>query len=389
MRLRGMNINVPLPSEHSTFRKSPSEGSAKSSDRSSDLDPSDSPSKFKATLSKLTSSSLSSLPKRNYSTSFDPDQQGYNDIRFLAELVKPLQYRLRVSKKERKEKVIIPSKHGYHPRSQSPTFKRLLEATEKLNVLCENDSLEGQVRRDYSHINNDVDAPLVPLKNGERLARVTNARVKPSHTTPYITDVTTNTNTVPKTDNIHTIPEKLEIPKHFPKSEDVISEEGDITDSSSTKSDEAYFKVDFKEEDAHAELHLFLPYISEPVTGRGTSPESKNGATNGKAGNGGRVTLPSIPRQSNMMSQKTFSKKANNKNTVKKKKKKMDNRCPSAKDNDRKVNDHLNDVPTLISMNYENGHHERRDPHADDTICDVANCPFHSLMAVARAETYV
>lgn len=386
-----MNINGPFPSEPSTFRKSPSEGSAKSSDRSSDPDTSDPPAKFKATLSKLTSSSLTPLPKRNYSTSFDPEGQGYNDIRFLAELVKPLQYRLRVSKKERREKVIIPSKHGYHPRSQSPTFKRLLEATEKLNVLCENDVLEGQVNREYSEDNPAVEDPLGPLRNTDRVNRANNGRGKPNHTTPYITDPTTDVmKSLPKPDNASVVQEKLEIPKHYPKSENVISEEGDISDNSSTKSDEVYFKVDFKEEDAHAELHLFLPHISESSTGRGISPDSKNGTGNGKSGNGDRVSLPSIPRQSNMTSQKTFlNKRVTTKNNVKKKKKKPDNRCPSAKDNDRKVNDHLNDVPTLISMNYENGHHQKRDPHGDDTICDVANCPFHSLMAVARAETYV
>lgn len=380
-----MNTNGSVLSEPSTCRKSPSEGSAKSSDVSSEQDPAfDSPAKFKATLSKLTSNSISSIPKRSYT---DPDHNGYQDIRFLAELVKPLQYRLRVSKKERKEKVIIPSKHGYHPRSQSPTFKRLLEATEKLSVLCDNDSLESQVKRDFSHFNNGLESPLGTHRKGEILSsRVTKPHRKTSQTSQYFNgDISANRKTVPRT-NIHLFQEKLEIPKQYPKSDDVISVEEDTSDASSTKSDEVYFKVDFKEEDTHAELHLFLPHITEPLTDRGGSSDNKHGLTNGKDGNSDRISLPSLPNQSNVTLQKP---KRVNRNNVKKKKKKVDNRCPSAKDNDRKVNDHLNDVHTLISMNYENGHQERSHPHEDDAVCDMPNCPFHPLLAVARAETYV
>jgi hypothetical protein len=43
--------------------------------------------------------------------------------------VNSLQHRLRVHEKEEKEKILFPSKYGFHQRSHSPTFRRLLEAS--------------------------------------------------------------------------------------------------------------------------------------------------------------------------------------------------------------------------------------------------------------------
>lgn len=87
----------------------------------------------------------SMMARRRRSETFD--ELGFSpDVRFFSELVKPIQYRWKFQ--HDKNKIILPSKHGYHPRSKSPTFQRLVEATEKLQIIMEHDSGMGSFEKD-------------------------------------------------------------------------------------------------------------------------------------------------------------------------------------------------------------------------------------------------
>jgi hypothetical protein len=85
--------------------------------------------KLRGRWSTITSGSIISRKHKTHVINGDTTDS-LHDVRFFAELVKPLQHRLRVHEKEEKEKILFPSKYGFHQRSHSPTFRRLLEATE-------------------------------------------------------------------------------------------------------------------------------------------------------------------------------------------------------------------------------------------------------------------
>lgn len=286
--------------------------------------------------------------------------EGSQDVRFFSEMVKPLQNRMQSSLRER-EKVITPSKHGYHPRSKSPTFKRLIQATEKLQVIADRESS----------------------------ASVTSKKSESSNVAKQ------NSNNVKDTDGALKGSKNLESQK---KVDDWNSDyESEDSETSDIENDKESFvelfkrkdsksagdaKVDFKIADTHAELHLFLPHINgnDHQTDR-LGMESVN--SQGESDTSDRVFLPSIGRtranRSPERADVSPTRRYNRYNNGRRKKRKIIvARCPSAYDPEKRVHDHLNDVNTLISIENEKCNPTR------DTICSFENCIYHAKLANAN-----
>ncbi|KAK3098163.1 hypothetical protein FSP39_016803 [Pinctada imbricata] len=176
--------------------------------------------------------------------------------------------------------------------------------------------------------------------------------------------------------NINTKP-GLEIPGEYPPKDTIAEEDGDVyeddTDLESSRS-ESYFKVDFKVEESHASLKLFLPHINgykDPIDGESVENENRPSVN--------QVKFPPLIQSNGDSSQsRTFSGiRKSYKRTLppsKRKRRKIE-RCPSASDGDNRVKDHLNDVPTLVSLDKEGC---KSLLHSKDTLCSFENCPYHS-----------
>jgi hypothetical protein len=315
-------------------------------------------------------SSQTSTSRRGKQITSD-SSESLPDVRFFAELVKPMQYRLRNQQKER-EKVITPSKHGYHPRSKSPTFKRLIAVMEKLQIVasCEDNRIIRRFEEDLNLRPCPSIEKLFEDENNNKIPKLSSYS-EPSFSRPISETLTPN--------------QEVELEKPETKFEfkpEIIPEvEADIHQSTPIATPrkprlEAY--ANLKKEPLHTELHLFLPQIHESgihreLTGDSIHPEA--------ARKGECVVLPTIDSTSHGKAATTKkSKKSKQKEDVSEVRKKVKKReklamarCGSASDQDN-VSDMLNDVPTLISI-------ENEKSHKHSSVCPFNGCPYHSKIA--------
>lgn len=335
------------------------------------LESSDEAEKLRASFASLTTTSLG--PHTG---------EQFNDVRFFAELVKPMQYRLKLNK--RKEKVIFPSKYGYHPRSHSPTFKRLLQATEKLEVIAKEENEEelkakSELERSYT---------IHSTKSFENSLRREVRRYgtyKLSVAEPFVKNNVTEVLTPKVEPVVLPISKALQIPQEYPpkdaiveaeieEDEDEQDEDDEDYNSDEDNASEAYFKVDFRvNDDAHAQLHLFLPKIND-IDNESRLARYGSGSVKNEVKKTGK--LPNISNSQTAGSTKNSSVRKNKKSDATKRKKRKLERIRSAADTDhRRVRDHLNDVATMMSI--EKDFHSKK--HEHDSLCAFENCPYHSI----------
>ncbi|XP_045196335.1 uncharacterized protein LOC123551454 isoform X2 [Mercenaria mercenaria] len=295
------------------------------------------------------------------------------DIQFFSDLVKPIQYRWKFQKE--KLKTITPSKHGFHQRSQSPTFRRLVEANEKLrNIACQDaDVDENATDCDFF----DTKSEILPVKPSSilRYVKSEKASTRACHTNsiPADIDIYLQKDFELKSEVGTIEPAKTTKDYYVIQNNAKVEEEkrctSPINESPQTlpflaKSTKKLlqFKVDFKKLDSHSELHLFLPHIQECNSRRAT-PEEPNGK--GKLG----FTLPAIEDLEVKTLEEDQSKSKKQHKHDQKKKKKHSHRVKSGNE-EKEVMDILNDIPTLISLETD------RDFHPE-SICMFENCKLH------------
>ena len=331
----------------------------------------DAESQLKSGYPTIATSSM--VARRNRITIEEVDNA--SDIRFFSDLVKPMQYRWKFQKE--KLKTITPSKYGFHQRSQSPTFQRLVEANEKLQNIAGQDSEEednGSVRDFY-----DTQSEILPVKPASILRYVKSDQV--STRTSY-TNSLPATNDAPLQRDFELKPEVRNIepakktkdyviPSSLPVTEEKRSP-SPIYESPATpplpkkpaksKKHQQQFKVDFKKLDSHSELHLFLPHIQDGNS-RGATPEEPNRKI--KEG----VTFPAIEDLKLTTFEEDKSKYKKKHKYENKKRKKHSIRVKSGIE-DKEVKDILNDIPTLISLETDKDFHP-------ESMCMFENCKLH------------
>lgn len=333
------------------------------------LESSDDAEKLRASFASLTTTSLG-----------PHNSEHLGDVRFFAELVKPMQYRLKLNK--RKEKVIFPSKYGYHPRSHSPTFKRLIEATEKLEVIAKEEfveELKAKAELEKSHtvytstdLDNSYNREIRRYGTYKlNVARNNVIEVSPPKVEPLVQPIT----------------KSLQIPQEYPPKEaiaeadieeDIEEDEQDDDEdynSDEDNSSEAYFKVDFRvSDDAHAQLHLFLPKIND-IDNESKTARFGSGSVKNEVKKTGKLPQISSSHTSGSSMKNSNVRRSKKSDVTRKKKRKLE-RIRSAADTDHKrVRDHLNDVSTMMSI--ERDFHGKKHDH--DSLCAFENCPYHSI----------
>ncbi|KAK3585523.1 hypothetical protein CHS0354_022931 [Potamilus streckersoni] len=307
------------------------------------------------------------------------------DVRFFSELVKPLQYKWRLQQQKETGKIVTPSKHGFHPRSQSPTFRRLVEATEKLQIIVEDDSGMGSVEKIE-----DDEAEIQSCFSLEKEPFDETLKLPPLRLTKSETVYSIGSNEPCKTFTDQSNINELVVPKVEPNQENVepeipapmITKVAPINirrvNNTSFDSDEETtpplqqtskireFKVDFKHVDSHAELHLFLPHI-EGMSRVETPDVTIVNRT-------GKIAFPAIENTNQNKAETKItpliSKKLKRSRNEPKKKVKSKVRVNSGK-GDKVTKDVLNDVSTLISI-------ENEKSHVHNEICPFENCAYHS-----------
>ena len=300
-------------------------------------------------------------------------------IKFFSELVKPVKYRWKFQKEQLK--TILPSKQGFHPRSQSPTFQRLVEANEKLHGLVKRRS---GVRKSY------IDDEDSKSDIGEACEKPAIMRYAKSESmTHRVSDLSNGLETV--TPKLHERAplrsESRTIEPHKVDAvcfdEDEVEENDDDDDykspihtppnqqTASTSGNKiSEFKVDFKKMDSHSELHLFLPQIDD-ANSRIPTPENKRTRNNLH-----KVALPNISVSKDISDYRTHDEdkvkqKRSQKSDYKKKRKKIW-RIKSGNE-EKEIRDRLNDVPTLISLENE----KPDEVLHSSSMCAFDNCPQH------------
>lgn len=330
-------------------------------------------------------------PRRKRSTVLD-DADGPTDMKFFSELVKPVKYRWKFEKD--KLKTLAPSKHGFHQRSHSPTFQRLVTANEKLQNLIEQETDDGlsASKVDFFETQSQVTpaCALRPLVRNIKSEPNTSRSLNSSNSLP----ATKEQYSVCRLDirpDIRTIePVKKEMEYiYYEEDEDEDDDDDDFTctrtptprvetppalpapalappqQKHTNKKLPHEFKVNLKKTESHTELHLFLPQIQDSVS-RGATPETPT-----------RKTVVKLPRISDSPSVRKSPEEDKSKlkkrvkafdSTVKRKKK-----APSrlkADQEEKEIRDRLNDVPTLISLEKEKDYHPA-------SMCMFENCPLH------------
>lgn len=346
--------------------------------------------RLRASVTDIATSSILSRRNRIALASHDA---GDNDMKFFAELVKPMQYRWQRDG----DRILVPSKHGYHPRSQSPTFKRLLEVTQRLKEFAEPESeLERGLE---TRTEPEADSGLGSLtgnrdeianKSFDHLDKLNELRIEAlrvSHSEPFYGKANCDIRATPSSGKTSKTVDRNDtsdssIHNQINKQNTTIGEYDEDDDISTTDSNyqplsmEDYFKVDFRVEKSHAELHLFLPHID----GRSSQFESRASDNykniTCKLDNTSRLTLPSIDidEHSDNISKGTpcMTSRKSKKDTKKRKKKTSTSRSKSV-EQDKEIEDRLNDVPTLISI-------ENAKSHVTNGICPFDPCAYHSKM---------
>ena len=302
------------------------------------------------------------------------------DVRFFSELVKPVQYRWKFQRD--KDRIILPSKHGYHPRSKSPTFQRLVEATERLQIMMEHDSGMGSFERDDELETQSqliLDGPLLSMESVEREIMSEPASLKPSvYSMPPVKPIELHSYKRPKPK--YKLESEMCKRKESPEPEqfeDLIQSDKELdkevsnifhspTNEKHDNDEEPEIKVDFKKMDTHSELHLFLPLIDDGNVANGSNARHKTHRRVHK------VRLPSIDDAVHSESEeKMTSRKERKHNEHRKRRKKQPPRVQSGHD-ENEVKDILNDVPTLMSMKCG----DALDFHTA-SMCMFDNCEFH------------
>ena len=318
----------------------------------------------------------SSMVARRRRSESNDDTEFNPDVKFFSELVKPIQYRWKFQRD--KKKIILPSKHGYHPRSKSPTFQRLVEATEKLQVIIEHDSGMGSFERDDDFETQSQFSPEDPVSYLGAIEREVKSD-PPS--------ITHSVYSVPPLKPIELQSHQRPIPKYKLEPDIRVEEvsreepkEAEVIDPVNDDEDELFietppridksmqqteFKVDFKKMDTHSELHLFLPLINDSQE---TSETRKKPKSNRRAN---KVALPSIDEVSQCKIEEKVTKKERKASEHRKKKKKIPPRIKSGHE-DVEIRDILNDVPTLMSMKQEHV----LDYHTA-SMCMFEDCIYH------------
>lgn len=332
------------------------------------LESNDEAEKLRASFANLTTTSLG-----------PHTSQQFNDVRFFAELVKPMQYRLKLNK--RKEKVIFPSKYGYHPRSYSPTFKRLIQATEKLEIIAKEEEeeelrIKGELERRHTiHSSQGFEST---AKREVRRYGTYKLSVHEPFSRTNVSEVST-----PKVEPMfQPITKGLQIPQEYPPKESIMEEgieedeqdEEEDYNSEDENTSEAYFKVDFRvNDDAQAQLHLFLPKIND-VDNESRIARYGSGSVKNDVKKSGK--LPNISNSQTSGSNRNVNVRRSRRPDATRKKKRKLERIRSAADNDhRRVRDHLNDVATMMSI--ERDFHSKKHDH--DSLCAFENCPYHMI----------
>ncbi|XP_052245204.1 uncharacterized protein LOC127854214 isoform X1 [Dreissena polymorpha] len=318
----------------------------------------------------------SSMVARRSHMSLPEDVESQPDMKFFAELVKPVK---KWKFQKEKLKTLEPSKHGFHQRSQSPTFRRLVSATEKLQhlvTLGDSDAPSPSV----DIIETQVEMP------PEAVVRSSSRYTKSEPNTTRVNKV----ESLPATGNFYPTgrfnfqPEVRTI-EPVRREEPFVEEDEDEEDSYTctpsprlltpppppppfvkkhkqrSKRLHQEFKVDFKKLDSHSELHLFLPHIQD--NSRAATPDSPN--TNYYKMRHELPPINDFPGQKSPDDERNKSKKKQTK-----KKKKHPSRIKSGINDETGVSDHLNDVPTLISLANDNDYHP-------ESMCVFEKCKFH------------
>ncbi|KAL4232639.1 hypothetical protein ACF0H5_007328 [Mactra antiquata] len=320
------------------------------------------------------------VPTSNSNTN-SADSQA--DMRFFSELVKPMQYRWKFQKD--KLKTLAPSKHGFHQRSQSPTFQRLIEANEKLQDFAgqENDDVGELYTTDFIETQSELNGYLSGIKV-QKANRPAKSEPAISNRTSYTSSLPATSESVdrkeqdikpeiknidpPKKEKI-SVKEFDEPPKTIPSAKvapppKAPHPQTTPPQSSSKISQKHEIKVDFKRHDSHSELHLFLPHIHENNS-RVATPEDQNKKYISN------FELPPIDDSSdvkvNEEDKYKYRKKTSSRLETKRKKKIT--RIKSSK-GDSQIRDILNDVPTLISLETDKNYHT-------ESMCVFENCALH------------
>lgn len=312
------------------------------------------------------------------------ESDNHTDMKFFSELVKPVTYRWKFEKD--KIKTLAPSKHGFHQRSTSPTFQRLVNAHEKLQHLVHESENESGEKASNGPDFYETQSPVAPTALRPQLRKI---KSEPQSTRTYVSASSlpaTRSNYVAGRFDIR--PEIRTIEPARKETEDsfVVEEDDDDEDEctcthtpsaksssptpsvpiqSTIKKPQQEFKVDFRKTDSHTELHLFLPQIQDTPS-RGATPDTPT-----------RKSVLKLPRIGDVSGTKSTEDdksklKKRQKNcdvVINKRKKKPPTRVKSGKE-DKEIRDRLNDVPTLISLENERDYHPA-------SMCMFEDCQYH------------
>ena len=299
-----------------------------------------------------------------------PEESEQPDMKFFAELVKPLQYRWKFQRE--KLKTLTPSKHGFHPRSKSPTFHRLIEATEKLQNLAQNETEINEDRFDNRELETQSQAYVEDTSEPTvlRYTRSEPYSTRSSNVTslPVMAKSKTADDLAPEVKSVQKIKDDETFIEEDEEDESYQTPERTPTPTKpEPRKDQGKSRtVDFKKLESHTELHFFLPQIQDQMSRDGT-PDRDIRPNN-------KVVLPVI--KDTVSEIKTFDedrsrpRKDRHRTDGKRKKKKI-SRVKSG-NKDKEVPDILNDVPTLISMEKE----KPNDYHTA-SMCVFENCKYH------------
>ena len=316
----------------------------------------------------------SSMVARRPRMSISEDVDSHMDMKFFSELVKPVKYRWKFQKA--KLKTLQPSKHGFHQRSNSPTFQRLVDATEKLQQLS--DVLEPDVEREVSAKTDffETQSELNPSALFRGSSR--NTKTTQTSTNASKADSLPATLDVYPGGRLNFQPEVRTIEPVARKEEVVVEDDDDSESITHTltpkdptppvakptprrhKRPQREFKVDFKRMDSHSELHLFLPQIHDGS--RGATPDTPTRQ---------HIVACELPRIEDTYERKSPDDGKSKKKQHKRKKKPLTNIKVKGDDvQEKEFRDRLNDVPTLISLEKEKDHHPA-------SMCVFDNCLYH------------
>ena len=310
------------------------------------------------------------------------------EMKFFSELVKPVKCRWKFEKD--KLKTLEPSKHGFHPRSHSPTFQRLVTANEKLQHIIEQEPVNGVKNRyktDFYETQSQISPSYVLKPDLRNIKSEPNTNRGYTSTSLPATKGSYSVNRVDIRPDVRTIEPVKKETEYICYEEDEDEDEVDYASTGtqsptvatppsmqhfnpypkySNKKSRSEIKVNLRKTSSHTELHLFLPQIQDTVS-RGATPESPT-----------RKSVVKLPRINDSPSSRKspeddkirkVKKQAKTVESTMKRKKKPLSKIKQDQE-EREIRDRLNDVPTLISLEKEKDYHPA-------SMCVFENCPLH------------